>query len=398
MAEVYRPFVFSPTSGRHRGTLGLRMPASFSSVPGRCLFLDLTRQTPIRFTGYPNMHEGRDRAAMDQVLFSTPGNPIPENRTEGFFETHDGLQLRYAVFRSSASVAKGTVVLLHGRNEYIEKYYETIRDLTDKGLWVATFDLRGQGNSARLLKTRHYGHVRRFVDYEHDLDTFLEKIVLPDTRLPFYILAHSTGALIALSAAPYLSSRIERMVLTAPFIGLSGQAASSGTIRRLATVACSLGLGAFPLARKLKDMPFTDNPLTSDEVRFERNQAISAAYPDLLLGLPTARWLLESFSTIDRSDCRATSVPASWCRSTAPAMKCCRSATSIAKRRLPPSMPSSPAAMRKRPRRSKVSAPERPLRAGPRLPAALARGLRRLSPAWRAVFERYAFEFLWYLM
>lgn len=127
---------------------------------------------------------------MDQVLYSTPGNPVPENRTEGFFETHDGLKLRYAVFRSSAPSPRAIVVLLHGRNEFIEKYYETIRDLTDKGLWVATFDLRGQGNSDRMLKKRHYGHVRRFIDYEHDLDTFLEKVVLPDTRLPFYILAH----------------------------------------------------------------------------------------------------------------------------------------------------------------------------------------------------------------
>ena len=237
---------------------------------------------------------------MDQVLFSTPDNPAPENRTEGFFETHDGYKLRYAVFRASTPVAKGTVVLLHGRNEYIEKYFETIRDLTAKGLWVATFDLRGQGASQRLLKKTHLGHVRRFVDYEHDLDTFLEKIVLPDTRLPFYILAHSTGALVALSAAPYLSTRIERMVLTAPFIGLSGQAASPGTIRRLATLACSLGFGSFPLTRKIKESPFRDNPLTSDEVRFERNAAIAAAHPELVLGPPTARWLVEAFHTIDR--------------------------------------------------------------------------------------------------
>ncbi|MGO8381470.1 serine aminopeptidase domain-containing protein, partial [Rhizobium ruizarguesonis] len=48
---------------------------------------------------------------------------------------------------------------------------------------------------------------------------FLEKVVLPDTRLPFYLLAHSTGGLIALSAAPYLTTRIDRMVLSAPFIG-----------------------------------------------------------------------------------------------------------------------------------------------------------------------------------
>lgn len=44
----------------------------------------------------------------------------------------------------------------------------------------------------------------------------MEHVVLPDTRLPFYLVAHSTGALIALSAAPRLTGRIERMVLSAP--------------------------------------------------------------------------------------------------------------------------------------------------------------------------------------
>lgn len=80
----------------------------------------------------------------ESILFSTPDNPVPDNRTEGYFTTHDGHKLRYAIFRSSHAVAKGTVILLHGRNEFIEKYFETIRELTDRGLWVATFDLRGQ--------------------------------------------------------------------------------------------------------------------------------------------------------------------------------------------------------------------------------------------------------------
>jgi len=237
---------------------------------------------------------------MDQVLYSTPDNPAPENRTEGFFETHDGHQLRYAVFRSSALVAKGTVVILHGRNEYIEKYFETIRDLTAKGLWVATFDMRGQGGSQRLLKSRNHGHIRRFVDYERDLDTFLEKVVLPDTRLPFYLLAHSTGGLIALSAAPYLTTRIDRMVLSAPFIGLTGQSASPRVIRALAGTLTALGLGFLPLTSKLKEPNFSDNPLTSDEHRFERNVAMMKAHPELTLGPPTARWLIEAFRTMDR--------------------------------------------------------------------------------------------------
>jgi lysophospholipase len=66
------------------------------------------------------------------------------------------------------------------------------------------------------------GHVRRFRDLEADLSGFWNHR-LPETRLPFCIMAHSMGALVALSMAPQLSNRIERMVLTAPFIELSNQ-------------------------------------------------------------------------------------------------------------------------------------------------------------------------------
>ncbi|WEO63877.1 alpha/beta fold hydrolase [Rhizobium rhizogenes] len=236
---------------------------------------------------------------MDSILYSTPDNPVPENRIEGFFESFDGRKLRYAVFRSEQPVAKGTVVLLQGRNEFIEKYLETIRDLTAKGLWVATFDLRSQGGSERLLKDPRRGHVHRFSDYERDLTAFLDKIVLPDTRLPFFLLAHSTGALIALLAAPRLASRIERMVLLAPFVGLMGQGASPGLVRAISGAASAIGLGRIQFSKKNLERPFSENPLTGDERRYRRNTGIAATYPQLVLGPPTARWLSEAFRAID---------------------------------------------------------------------------------------------------
>ncbi len=84
---------------------------------------------------------------MEATLHETPANPAPANHTVGFFTAHDGVKLRYAVFRSEISPARGTVVLLHGRNECIEKYFETIRDLNAMGMWVATYDMRSQGGS-----------------------------------------------------------------------------------------------------------------------------------------------------------------------------------------------------------------------------------------------------------
>ena len=244
------------------------------------------------------MNESGD--PMDDILFSTPENPVPPNHRAGYFEGHGGVKLRYGLFRSQLSPARGTVVLLQGRNEFIEKYYETIRDLNAMGLWVATFDLRGQGGSQRLLKQPRKGHVRRFTDYERDLDLFLQQVVLPDARLPFFLVAHSTGALIALSAAPRLVNRIDRMALAAPFLALTGQQISERWIRRLSSTLTYAGLGNRSMGNDMSDRPFEGNPLTSDRTRFERNGAVIASRPDLTVGAPTARWLHETLTTASR--------------------------------------------------------------------------------------------------
>ncbi|HBF29719.1 alpha/beta hydrolase [Rhizobium sp.] len=237
---------------------------------------------------------------MNTVLHDLPGNPLPDNNISGYFESFDGAKLRYAIFKSDVTPAKGTVVLVHGRTECIEKYFETIRDLNNAGLWVATYDLRGQGLSDRALKDRLRGHVRKFSDYERDLELFLEKVVLPDTRLPLYMIGHSTGGLIALSAAPKLSGRISRLVLSAPFVGLHGEAMSAKKIFAIARLLSWIGLGGKAAPSSGKPPNFATNVLTSDKIRFERNTAIGMDIPELALGPPTARWLHECGKAIQR--------------------------------------------------------------------------------------------------
>jgi lysophospholipase len=229
---------------------------------------------------------------MTNLLFTDPGNPAPENAAAGFFAAGDRKKLRYALFRTATRPFRGTIVLIQGRNEFIEKYFETIRDLAAAGFDVATFDLRGQGLSDRLLKNRRRGHVRRFDDYVSDLDRFLKDIVLPDCAGPFSVLAHSTGGLIALLAAPALTNSIVRMVLSAPLLGLYGVRTAS--IRRLSGFMRLMGAGGLPLARERRPEPadsFSKNVLTSDAARFARNTAVAAAHPELALGAPTAGWL-----------------------------------------------------------------------------------------------------------
>lgn len=237
---------------------------------------------------------------MDPILHATPGNPVPDNHFAGFLEGRGGVKIRYAVFRCPQAEAKGTVVLLQGRNECIEKYFETIADLTAKGLWVATFDWRGQGGSGRFLKKGTAGHLLRFSDYEADLSLFLEQVVLPDARLPFFLIAHSTGALVALSQAPEMENRIERMVLCAPFVALAGQSMSQSRIAVIARLASLSGLGRHTFRRAEPPPAFAGNAVTSDPYRFARNLAIFAAHPELAVGWPTARWLDEVLKAMRR--------------------------------------------------------------------------------------------------
>ncbi|WP_027056745.1 alpha/beta fold hydrolase [Mesorhizobium erdmanii] len=231
----------------------------------------------------------------DTPLFhETEGNPRPENATGGFFTTRDGKKIRYGLFGAVARPLRGTVVLLSGRNECIEKYFETIRDLAARGFGVATLDWRGQGDSDRLIRDRQRGYVRSFRDYTADLEQFFEEIVLPDCRGPYYILAHSAGAVIALLASPSMVNRVRRMVLIAPFLTLPDLPVSISTVRRVCSLFCFMGLGRLYAAmgpRPKETLPFEANKVTSDPERYRRNTLLYETYPQLALGGPTIRWL-----------------------------------------------------------------------------------------------------------
>lgn len=206
----------------------------------------------------------------------------------------DRRRIRYACFPATGRPLKGTVVILTGRNECIEKYFETIRDLSARGLGSAILDWRGQGGSDRLLRNSRKGHVRSFDQYVADLDQFFEEVVLPDCRPPFFVLGHSTGSLVALLAAPLLVNRIQRMVLSAPLLELAGTGFSMTTLRRLSGMMRFFGLGRMMLSGRKEPEDtdrFAGNVLTSDRARYERNRLIYEEHPELGIGGPTASWI-----------------------------------------------------------------------------------------------------------
>ena len=194
--------------------------------------------------------------------------------------------------------ARARSASLHGRGEQIEKYFETVRDLRDRGFAVAMIDWRGQGHSSRRLRDPRKGYVRDFSDYEVDVETFVQQVVLPDCPPPFFALAHSMGGAVMLRLAHAGKRWFDRMVLSAPMIDLPGRATALPV--RLLLKAMRLGRAGRPLRSRRRrhahrHEPFVNNPVTTDPVRYARNAAILEEDPTLGIASPTVAWADTSF-------------------------------------------------------------------------------------------------------
>ena len=215
-----------------------------------------------------------------------------------------GIRLRWAFWEASNRPHQGTVLLLGGRGEFLEKYDETATDLTGRGYDVYSFDWRGQGLSSRMLPNPQKGFVETYDDYLQDLDHFIQTILKPHARSPYYLLAHSMGGNIGLRYVHNHCELFNRTVLTAPLIDLAMPFLLRTALRLYVNGAVKLGFGKYYVPgagdSNPRGQPFEDNRLTSDRRRFERTYGQMIEMPGLALGGPTHQWLWATFLSIDR--------------------------------------------------------------------------------------------------
>lgn len=231
-------------------------------------------------------------------LISIPANPVPEDVVSGTLKTPDRIDLRFARWAPPAG-RKGTVCIFQGRAEFIEKYFETARELRSRGFAVATMDWRGQGMSQRTLRDPKKGYVESFREYETDLEAFMREIVLPDCPPPYYAIGHSMGASILTRIAYRGYQWFDRMVLCAPLISLGPQlltpfAKPAVSLLNGIGMGTSYVPGGSPMV--VASQPFLGNVLTSDPVRHARTAAVLEAEPALGLGSPTNAWASAAFA------------------------------------------------------------------------------------------------------
>jgi lysophospholipase len=228
-------------------------------------------------------------------LYETADNRVPKGTEVYAAHTRNNLRIRAMTAPPFTGDSKGTVVILNGRADFVERYFETMADLQRRGYHVAGFDWRGQGGSQRLLKDHLRGHIRSYREYDEDLRAVMEGVVTKNCPGPYYAIGHSTGGHILLRNLSR-QTWFKKAIVTAPLMELRYGAWPKSVAFLLATVATAFGFGwcYLPGFKKppflLRD--FEGNPLTSDRKRWDRDVRTMQDHKTLGVGGPTYAWLV----------------------------------------------------------------------------------------------------------
>ena len=205
----------------------------------------------------------------------------------------DGVRIRAALWNPKAP--KGTIFLLPGRTEYVEKYGRAAGELATHGYATLCVDWRGQGLADRVLPDKMIGHVGDFAEYQFDLDALIAFAKSENLPRPCYMIAHSMGGCIGLRGL-MRGLDFKATAFSAPMWGILIAAWMKPIANVLATAARLFSFdNRYAPGTNGKtyviEAPFTGNSLTTDPEMWDYMRQQALAHPDLSLGGPSYAWV-----------------------------------------------------------------------------------------------------------
>jgi len=104
---------------------------------------------------------------------------------------------------------KASLVLVHGLGEHSGRYGNIIKALSEKNISIYALDHRGHGMSKGKK-----GHIDSFSDYVNDLKHFVNMVKGWNGDMPFVMLGHSLGGVIACRYALQFGSDLDALILS----------------------------------------------------------------------------------------------------------------------------------------------------------------------------------------
>lgn len=229
----------------------------------------------------------------------------PSDAVFDYFPASDGELIRYARFPASRVVeAKGTIVFLPGRTEFIEKFIEDVHIWNALGFACAAMDLRGQGMSYRPHPDRDKHLVRSFEPHLDDVKTFFEQKLVNKMPGPFIFMGHSAGSHVILRVMKEHPSLASAAITVAPMVDIYTAGVPRFIPLGLTIAMRYLGFGTSYIPGH---GPFKDGrwgwrgKLTHDDERFsDEDFFINEKDRRLAVGGVTYKWLREAMRSCDK--------------------------------------------------------------------------------------------------
>ncbi len=204
----------------------------------------------------------------------------------------DGVRLRMGVLATGGA---GTILLVQGRTEYLEKYGAVADRFAQAGYGMVSVDIRGQGLSDRELPDPRIGHVARFADYQHDVDALVAFAAAREMPRPWVVIGHSMGGAIALRAL-MRGLDVAGAVFNAPMWGIAMNPALRPVAWGLGWIADRARLNRWvtpgmKIDSYVRSCDPADNLLTDDPAEIAQMRAQLDAVPGVDLGGPSVPWL-----------------------------------------------------------------------------------------------------------
>jgi len=111
----------------------------------------------------------------------------------------------------SQGPGRARVLLVHGIGEHSARHLNTIEFLTQNGISVVRFDLRGSGKSQGRRQW-----IDAFDDYVQDILSVYEWVRKSNNPLPLFLMGHSLGGLISIHFTAQYGSSLTGLILSAP--------------------------------------------------------------------------------------------------------------------------------------------------------------------------------------
>ncbi|XJS11445.1 alpha/beta fold hydrolase [Aerococcaceae bacterium WGS1372] len=220
---------------------------------------------------------------------------------------HKNYSLHYLLMLKDKS--KPTIVIVHGLNEFKEKYFELAYYLLQNDYNVLIFDQRDHGQSRQDLSSQLIDTIE-FDDYIEDLKILVEYIrVQYALTASFFALGHSMGGAVLMGFIQKYPNVFECAVLTSPMLTINTSPYPQSLTYLLSRLAKRLSLSNRPIPSNASEKVFpkteefsniqSDSPLTNSEARRKYSANINKKVNQMITTDVTLNWLNTSMKYLN---------------------------------------------------------------------------------------------------